>query len=192
MIYLRLKPRVTARVGQQLTLSDVADVLADASLQLGALPVFLPQQEGVWPLDALSLIMRVTEKAPDETVNVLGDGTGWLHRQTKTPAEKRFARVLQALRTAAVCVLLFAGSALTIAWFHTDVNMEDAQAALFRAAAGHAPASPLWIALPYAAGVGLGALAYYLRLRRDEASPLTVKLREYAEDMEKNAQAETP
>lgn len=192
MIYLRLKPRVTARVGQQLTLSDVADVLADASLRLGTLPVSLPQQEGVWPLDALSLIMRVTEKAPDETVNVLGDGTGWLHRQTKTPAEKRFARVLQVLRTAAVCVLLFAGSALTIAWFHTDVNMEDAQAALFRAVAGHAPSSPLWIALPYAVGVGLGALTYYLRLRRDEASPLTVKLREYAEDMEKNAQAETP
>ena len=38
-------------------------------------------------------------------------------------------------------------------------------------------------------GVGLGALLYYLRIRRDEASPLTVQLREYAEDMEKNAQA---
>ena len=86
-------------------------------------------------------------------------------------------------------MLLFAGSALTIGWFHTDVNMEEAQTAIFRAVAGREPASPLWIAVPYAAGVGLGALLYYLRIRRDEASPLTVKLREYAEDMEKNAQA---
>lgn len=189
MIYLRMKPRVTARVGQMLTLADVADVLADASLSIGALPVSLPLEEGIWPLDALTLIMRISEKAPNETVNVLGDGTGWLHRQAKTAAEKRRAWGRQALRTAAVCVLLFAGSALTIGWFHTDVNMEEAQTAIFRAVAGREPASPLWIAVPYAAGVGLGALLYYLRIRRDEASPLTVKLREYAEDMEKNAQA---
>ena len=189
MIYLRMKPRVTARVGQKLTLADVADVLADASLSIGALPVSLPLEEGIWPLDALTLIMRISEKAPNETVNVLGDGTGWLHRQAKTAAEKRRAWGWQALRTAVVCVLLFAGSALTIGWFHTDVNMEEAQAAIFRAVAGREPASPLWIAVPYAAGVGLGALLYYLRIRRDEASPLTVKLREYAEDMEKNAQA---
>ncbi|MDY2835560.1 MAG: hypothetical protein SOW46_10245 [Candidatus Aphodomonas sp.] len=189
MIYLRMKPRVTARVGQMLTLADVADVLADASLSIGALPVSLPLEEGIWPLDALTLIMRISEKAPNETVNVLGDGTGWLHRQAKTAAEKRRAWGWQALRTAVVCVLLFAGSALTIGWFHTDVNMEEAQTAIFRAVAGREPASPLWIAVPYAAGVGLGALLYYLRIRRDEASPLTVKLREYAEDMEKNAQA---
>ena len=189
MIYLRMKPRVTARVGQKLTLADVADVLADASLSIGALPVSLPLEEGIWPLDALTLIMRISEKAPNETVNVLGDGTGWLHRQAKTAAEKRRAWGWQALRTAVVCVLLFAGSALTIGWFHTDVNMEEAQTAIFRAVAGREPASPLWIAVPYAAGVGLGALLYYLRIRRDEASPLTVKLREYAEDMEKNAQA---
>lgn len=189
MIYLRMKPRVTARVGQMLTLADVADVLADASLSIGALPVSLPLEEGIWPLDALTLIMRISEKAPNETVNVLGDGTGWLHRQAKTAAEKRRAWGWQALRTTAVCVLLFAGSALTIGWFHTDVNMEEAQTAIFRAVAGREPASPLWIAVPYAAGVGLGALLYYLRIRRDEASPLTVKLREYAEDMEKNAQA---
>ena len=189
MIYLRMKPRVTARVGQKLTLADVADVLADASLSIGTLPVSLPLEEGIWPLDALTLIMRISEKAPNETVNVLGDGTGWLHRQAKTAAEKRRAWGWQALRTAVVCVLLFAGSALTIGWFHTDVNMEEAQTAIFRAVAGREPASSLWIAVPYAAGVGLGALLYYLRIRRDEASPLTVKLREYAEDMEKNAQA---
>ena len=87
MIYLRMKPRVTARVGQMLTLADVADVLADASLSIGALPVSLPLEEGIWPLDALTLIMRISEKAPNETVNVLGDGTGWLHRQAKTAAE---------------------------------------------------------------------------------------------------------
>ena len=47
------------------------------------------------------------------------------------------------------------------------------------------------MAIPYAVGVGLGAMIYYLRLKRDEVSPLTVKLREYAEDMEKNARSES-
>ena len=68
---------------------------------------------------------------------------------------------------------------------------QDAQAALFRFAAGKAPDSPLQVAIPYAVGVGLGAMIYYLRLKRDEVSPLTVKLREYAEDMEKNARSES-
>ena len=190
VIYLRLKPRVTARVNQPLKLGDVADVLADASLGLSEIQLRLPAEEGIWPLDALSLIMQISAKAPEETINVLGDGTGWLHRQAKTAAERRHAWGWQALRAAILCVLLFAGSALTIGWFHTDVNMQDAQAALFRFVAGKAPDSPLQVAIPYAAGVGLGAMLYYLRFKRDEVSPLTVKLREYAEDMEKNARSE--
>ena len=54
MIYLRLKPRVTARVNQPLALGDVADVLADASLGLNEIQLHLPAEEGIWPLDALS------------------------------------------------------------------------------------------------------------------------------------------
>lgn len=50
MIYLRVKPRVNARVGDPLTLSVVADLLADASLGLNAIPVELPRGEGIWPL----------------------------------------------------------------------------------------------------------------------------------------------
>lgn len=188
MIYLRVKPRVNARVGDPLTLSDVADLLADASLGLNAIPVELPRGEGIWPLDALRLVLQIQPYAPQETVNVLGDGTGWLHREPHKRAKGR-ALVWQTVRTALCCLLLAVASALTIGWFHTDVNMADAQQALFTAVAGQPPRSALWIAIPYALGVLLGASLYYLMVGREEVSPLAVKLREYSETMEKNAGA---
>lgn len=188
MVYLRVKKRVMAMVGEKLSLGDVADVMADARLSLSEMNIAMPRGAGIWPIDALQLIVQIQEKAPDEVVNVLGDGTGWLHRETKRAREiRKGGHIGYGLRAAAVCLLLAAGSALAIAWFHADVNMADAQNALYKAVAGGAPAHPLLVALPYALGMAVGVALYYALIGRKTVSPLTVKLREYREDVEKNA-----
>ena len=83
MVYLRVKPRVLARVGEPLTLGDVADLLADARYRLADMRVSLPKGVGVWQVNALPLVVQIQEKLPDEVVNVLGDGIGYLHRENR-------------------------------------------------------------------------------------------------------------
>lgn len=186
MVYLRVKTRVMAKAGQKLMLGDVADLLADASLHLHEMRVSLPQKPGIWEIDALQIILQIQEKLPDEVINVLGDGTGWLHLE-REKAPKRTARVGLSLRVVAACLLLAVGAALAIGWFHADVNMSGAQRALYTAVAGEEPTSPLLVALPYALGVGLGVALYYALIGRKTVSPLTIKLREYHESVERNS-----
>ncbi len=188
MVYIRIKPRIMAMVGETLALGDVADLLSDARLNLAQLRVSLPKGAGIWQVDALQLIVQIQEHAPDEVINVLGDGTGWLHRETKKARRMRHeGGAGYWLRAGLACLLLAAGAALAIGWFHADVNMADAQNALYTAVAGREAASPLLIAVPYALGVGLGVALYYALIGRKTVSPLTVKMREYREDIEKNA-----
>lgn len=193
MIYLRVKPRVMAAEGRTLRLCEVADWLGDARLRLDDMPVALPEKEGIWTIDALALIEQIQSRLPEETVYVLGDGTGWLHRQSAGGRCRRDEHgVAYALRAAAACVLLAVGGALAIAWFHTDVNMAGAQRALFTAVAGEEASHPLLLALPYALGVGFGVATYYALVGRRTVSPLAVKLREYRESIEKNARHDQP
>jgi len=151
MIYLRLRDTTTAEPGRALRLGEVADVLADASLGLNALPVHAPRAPGMWKLDALSLIREIQARHPNESVVLLGSAQGTLicKRQRKS----RWS----GLRAALAFALLFAGSSA---------------ARLFT---GDATANPWWIALPYVLGVGSGAAFYYVLTGRKTASPLDIR-----------------
>jgi len=174
MIYLRLHETTATEPGRALRLGDVADVLADASLGLHALPINAPRSLGVWRLDALALIRDIQARHPKQSVVLLGSAQGTLI--CKRERKPRWA----GLRAALVFALLFAGSAMAIAWFHADVNMAEAQRSVARVLTGGDAASPWWVALPYALGVGSGVAFYYALIgRRKTASPLDIKLDEY-------------
>lgn len=106
MIFIRVKPCVMANVGQVIKLGEVADFLADARFQLGTLPVTLPMGQGVWQMDALQLIVQIQDQYPEEIVHILGDGMGWLHRETNQSIKAQdiqkpgyIVRALQYLRS---------------------------------------------------------------------------------------------
>ncbi len=173
MIYLRMRETTTTQPGQALRLADVADVLADASLNLHALPVRAPDGVGVWKLDAMALIRDIQARCPGESVVLLGSAQSTLICARAKPVRGKF------LRAALVFLLLFAGSAMAIAWFHADVNMMAAQRAVARMLTGQEQWEAWWIALPYALGVGSGVAFFYALIGRKTASPLDIKLGEY-------------
>ncbi|MCL2812230.1 MAG: hypothetical protein FWD25_10150 [Clostridia bacterium] len=173
MIYLRLRESTTTEPGHTPRLGEVADVLADASLKLHTLPINAPRTVGVWKLDALSLIREIQARHPKESVVLLGRAQGTLI--CKRERKPRWA----GLRAVLAFVLLFAGSAMAIAWFHADVNMPEAQRSVAQILTGNGSANPWWIALPYALGVGSGVAFYYALIGRKTASPLDIKLSEY-------------
>ncbi len=186
MIYIRIKPRIMAMVGERLTLGDVADLLADARLNLHEMQVSLPLGLGIWQIDALQLIVQIQEQTPNEVINLLGDGMGWLHRETKKSRQLgQKGGHGRWLRRAALCFVLSIGIALMIGLFHIGGGVPSAQADVSGGPTRQGLTHMLLLILPYVFGICLGIVLYLKLIARKATSPLTVKLREYRDDMEK-------
>ena len=140
MIYLRVRPRVTANIDEVLWLKDVANFIADASCRLNDMRIILPKGAGVWQVDAPQLILQIMEKHPRETVHVLGDGIGWLHREEKRPKAVRSKR--RSMAKAAASFVFLAAFAFLLFSMGRDGR---------------------WNVLPYAASMLMGAIAYFAR-----------------------------
>lgn len=148
MIYLRVRQRVLAQAGETLRLKDVAGFLADARCKLNEMRVVLPKGAGVWQLDAPQLIMQIKEMHPEETVNVLGDGIGWLHRETTHDETKRRGRYSVSRIAVALFAISVLGALLVLLY-----NM------------GHGENRPYLTVMPYVMSTLMGVAVYFSRKR---------------------------
>ena len=178
MLYLQLKGRACLRPGEQLLLRHVADALDTDGKSVLDLPVESPKTPGVWRLPAMAVVKALSPVCGD--ITVLGEQECYVHIQRES---KRGPGHF--LRTALAFLLLAVGSAMAITWFHADVNMMDAQQALFRLITGHQAENPWLITAPYSAGVFLGVAMFYALLgKKRSVAPLEIKLEEYRQSAE--------
>ena len=138
MIYLRMRETVERGPHEDVCVRDLCDVLCDARVEVQDLPVSVPEGNGVY----------CVQRYPGEQVSLLGSTTALLTRKREGRPRLLF------LRAALAFLVLLAGSALAIMWFHADVNMYDAQREMYRAVTGGEEPAALAVALPYALGVG--------------------------------------
>lgn len=177
MIYCQTRNRAKIVQGEALRLRDVANLIAPDGAE--ALPLPCPDAPGVWKLEAIAVARALRAAFPDETVTMLGADVCYVHRIVSPgPDPWRF------LRTAAAFLILLMGSALGLAWFHSDVDMPRAQLAVYETLTGEAPADSRLITVPYCVGVALGVAVFYALPSRKATTPLEVKLTAYQEDME--------
>lgn len=177
MICIQLVSRVMLDMGQPLLLGAAAHVEGPPSLRRLSLPC--PQEEGVWRLEAIDVVRAIARQQPDAQITVLGSDVCYVHRVRAVGWDP-----LRPLRTAAAFLILLLGSALGLAWFHSDVDMPRAQFALYAAVTGREPASPLLITIPYVVGVMLGVAVFYALPGKGRTTPLEIRLNGYRADME--------
>lgn len=178
MIYCQLQNRAKISIGQPLCLGDVARTTAPQ--EAGKLPLRCPDEEGVWKIESLACAAALQKAYPNEGISMLGADTCYVHRVHTAQRDP-----LKGLRTAAAFLIMLLGSALGLAWFHSDVDMPDAMLMVYHLITGADPADPHWITIPYIIGVALGVGVFYALPSRRATTPLEVKLTEYQEDMEK-------
>lgn len=120
MIYLRIHPRSVIEPGKPVLLGEVAHVMADAKWRLAELTIPLPKDTGIWLVDAMAILTVLQKHCPEETVTILGDSIGWLHR-TPRPLCARSVRRLMAF---GALVMLAGIGALT--WRYIGVGWTQA------------------------------------------------------------------
>lgn len=178
MIYCQMVNRAKVHAGATLHLGDAARLIAPEGADELALPC--PDAPGVWKLEAI-VIARTLQKAyPEEDIRLMGADVCYVHRLKPSHRDP-----FRPLRTAAAFLILLLGSALGLAWFHSDVNMPQAQFDVYQTLTGQAPPDSRYITIPYCIGVALGVAVFYALPSRKATTPLEVKLTAYQEDMEK-------
>ena len=178
MIFCQMKVRVKLPVTETLYLDQAATVRTDKTLQLH-IPLTCPQKVGVWNLEAADAALALQQAYPQESGTMLGPDTCYVHRVQMMRRDWS-----KPLRTVAAFAVLMFGSALGLAWFHSDVDMPRAMEQLFTLLTGNSPPDARWIAIPYTVGVALGVCVFYAIPRKNAVTPLEVKLTEYQGDME--------
>ena len=177
MIYCQLRNRAKIGRGQRLHLRDVATLIAPEAAQ--AIELRCPNEPGVWKLDAIAVARALQGAYPHESLTMLGADTCYVHR-IDAPGRDPW----RWMRTTAALAILMLGSALGLAWFHSDVDMPAAQLAVYETLTGEAPEDSRVITVPYCIGVALGVAVFYALPSRRATTPLDVKLSTYQEDME--------
>ena len=179
MIYCQLRERCKVDITAELRLKDVAQVLTEGSVSM-EIPLHCPKKPGVWNVSALIVAAALKKACPQEDVTLLGPVDCAVHRVNASRKDP-----LKFLRVAAAFGILLLGSALGLAWFHSDVDMPKAQVMVYELIAGQPPSDKRLITIPYIIGVGLGVCVFYAIPRRNAVTPLEVKLTQYQSDQEK-------
>ncbi len=177
MIYIQLCSRAKLALGEALHLSDVAHLIAPP--RAAKLPVPCPEQVGVWKLEAIQVTRLVQAAFPEEEISTIGPDVCYIHR-----VKARGRDLTRPLRTALAFSILLIGSALGLAWFHSDVDMPKAQLSVYETLTGQPPRDERLITIPYCVGVALGVAVFYALPWKGATTPLEVKLTEYQSAME--------
>jgi hypothetical protein len=79
---LRIKPRTELMSSGAVTVSDVADLYCDAKHRRAqSLPVPIPREDGIWLVDAGSILAAIYREYPGEKITVQGETIGWVTRR---------------------------------------------------------------------------------------------------------------
>ena len=178
MIYCQLLPRLTLETGTALQLSDIAGVIGPE--EASRLPVACPDAPGIWQLDALVVTELLQTRYPREDIVMLGADSCFIHR-----VKPRRLDHTRWLRTIGAMLILLLGSALGLAWFHSDVDMPGAMEEVYRLFTGQPVTDARLITIPYVIGVALGTAVFYALGSRNAVTPLDVKLSDYRQDLER-------
>ncbi|UAL50891.1 MULTISPECIES: stage V sporulation protein AA [Metabacillus] len=184
-VYIRLRHRVQVYPDDCITVSMIAQIVAEEQLRdmIGELEVHQvqPSDKNIVVIDVMRVLSAVHKTDPDIDVQAVGPAQTIVEIVYQ---KKTYSPVLFAL----VWLLLFVGAALAIMNFHEDVSMQLVHKRLYTIITGETSEHPLLLQIPYSIGLGLGMILFFNHLFKkrinEEPSPLEVEMFNYQLDMD--------
>lgn len=186
ILYLRMKKKTTAEIGQPIKVKDVCRLMADEEevqmIQETPIADVTPSVGNYLMIDVLDVYRLIAEKNPRLDIRHIGPA------QTIVEIQKKTKRLPKRFFVALVWLILFIGSGLTIMNFHTDVSMQEVHQRIFYLITGKQEERPLSIQIPYSLGIGAGMILFFNHLLKkkfsDEPSPLDLEVFLYQENLD--------
>jgi len=184
ILYLRLKKKVQATLGQTLTVRDLCCLTPNhLHEEIGDIPVctIQPNHGRVLVIDSFYIIRLIHSKKPE--LDLRNVGPHQIIVEVGGTAKK--PRLLAVLL---ISVLLFLGSGLAIMNFHSDVSMQEVHERIYYLVTGEKKKQPLVLQIPYSIGIGAGMILFFNHLfkRRfnEEPSPVELEVFLYQESVD--------
>lgn len=179
-VYIRMRQRMKAKVGEKLTIADLAQIVAQSPLkdEVGQVHIhtIAKEDKNVVVIDVMQVIANIHKQLPNVEIQSIGSPQTVIEILLQK-------RRLQPIYFLLIWLLLFVGSAVAIMNFHEDVSMAKVQRRIFWIITGNESAKPLLFQIPYSFGLGLGMIIFFNHLFKkrfnEEPSPLEVEMFNY-------------
>ncbi|WP_078553162.1 stage V sporulation protein AA [Bacillus alkalicellulosilyticus] len=185
-IYIRMRHHVRVNLGQNVTVGDVAQVIAEPSLKKEIDKLIIHRVKREDKNFIIIDVMAVIETITTSSLHVSGDIQSLGNAQSILEVEMK-QRKLTPILFCLIWLLLFFGAALAIMNFHEDVSMREVHQRIFKVVTGNESAKPLLLQIPYSIGLGLGMILFFNHVFKkrinEEPSPLEVEMFKYQQDL---------
>lgn len=179
-IYIRMRHRVQVKLGQIVSIGDVAQVVGQKEMrdEIIRLPIHevVPEDKHLIVIDVMKVIEVIQNKFPHVDVQTVGNAESILEISIKVAQ-------ISAVYFVFIWFLLFVGAALAIMNFHADVSMLEVHQKIFTLITGEADRKPLFLQIPYSIGLGLGMILFFNHVFKkrlnEEPSPLEIEMHNY-------------
>jgi len=163
-IYIKPKKKATLAGMSEITIKDVADVVATKEVaskvkKMKLLDVDMASKKKQNYLVSITDIIAVIQKSyPNATINNVGEMDTWVQFLAKKSPDITW---LKWLKIAFIAVVLFIGSSTAIMSFHTDGQMPKIFEKYYSIFFGVEKTNPALITIPYSIGLALGIVVFY-------------------------------
>ncbi|WKB37095.1 stage V sporulation protein AA [Terrilactibacillus sp. S3-3] len=185
-IYIRLRQKFQARLGEVITINKAADIIAPKEVikNLGQERIHTVTKEdsNYIVIDVMDVIQKVYQLYSDADIQAVGPS------QTIIEVEMKRQRKRSVFFFLLVWVLLFIGAGLAIINFHEDVAMQSVHQKIYTIVTGRTNSQPLLLQIPYSLGLAVGMILFFNHVFKkkfnEEPSPLEIEMFNYQQDLD--------
>jgi len=189
-IYIKPKKKVTLSNKSEITINDVADIVATKEVTGKIKKMQLVQIDNSAGkkqnhlISVTDIIETIQKTYPNFTINNVGEMDTWVQYMTKRSPDRTW---LKWLKIAFVVLVLFVGSSTAIMSFHTDGQMPKIFEKYYSIFFGEEKTNPGIINIPYSIGLAVGIIVFYNHFfgkkLTDDPTPIEVEMELYDRDV---------
>ena len=189
-IYIKPKKKVSISEQSQITVNDVADIVApkEISSKVKKLKLLFVDTKNKakqnFLISVTDIITLIQKEYPNSTINNVGETDTWVQYVPHKSIDRTW---LKWTKIVMVAVILFIGSSTAIMSFHTDGQMPKIFERYYSIFFGYEKSNPAIISIPYSIGLALGIIVFYNHFMgkkiTDDPTPIEVEMELYDRDV---------
>jgi len=187
-IYISLQRKTTITKKRIIQLKDIAEISAPEHVRRQAENIIVysieEDKKANYIISIIQVIKAIVKGIPNAKVSNAGIENMVLQY---LPEHYKENKLWEICKLAAVALILFLGSAITIMAYHEDVSLIKVFSAMQEIFTGEKTNSPNWISIPYSIGIGAGIIVFYnqfgTRKLTNDPTPIQVEMTKYDTDI---------